>query len=260
MRSFINVRIGRLPGRISEIVLNGDRTVATALMTAGLDSAGYDIRVQGAPASMTTGLNEGDIVLLVKKIKGNGGIEGATFVHVGRVPGPGLVQFALDEPTVFMALSAAGLNLGPDEVVYRNDQLSSIGEPVEDGDKIVVRHPMPAMVAASPELPSGLHQTAPVVSATFDFSAVVGTDPAQLCSSAERLTREAEELEAGARAALASAAEKKVAASAHWAKAAAIETANEALANASAQLETLGVIRPKGEGRWTDIRRLFGLS
>ncbi len=287
MQSFINVRIGRLPGRISEITLNGDRTVATALMTAGLDSSGYEIRVQGQPASTSTGLNEGDIVLLVKKIKGNGGsaIEGVTLVQVGRVPGSALVEFALDEPTVYAALQAAGITLAADEVVYVLDQEASVGMPLYDGDKVVVRHRMPATATrflASEAAEEKQRQETAVAAglspipgaenfvrraaepafapATVDFSAVPGIDPAVLRSDAERLVREADELEAGARAALASAAEKKASAEAHRAKASAIETSQAALSAATVQLEDLGVIRPQGKtGRLADLRKLFGL-
>ena len=67
----ITVRVGRLPGRISEIALNGGRTVADALGAAELDPAGYEIRVDGNPADASTQLADGQTVLLVKKIKGN---------------------------------------------------------------------------------------------------------------------------------------------------------------------------------------------
>lgn len=68
---FVTVRVGRLPGRIQEIALNGDRTVAAALEAAELDSVGYEVRVNGAPTDSATTLAEGDTILLVKKIKGN---------------------------------------------------------------------------------------------------------------------------------------------------------------------------------------------
>lgn len=71
MDSHITVRVGRLPGRITEIALNGDRTVAAALQAAELDSAGYEIRVNAALAALDTVLEDGSTVLLVKQVKGN---------------------------------------------------------------------------------------------------------------------------------------------------------------------------------------------
>jgi sulfur carrier protein ThiS len=68
---YITVRVGRLPGRIAEIALNGGRTVADALEATELDPAGYEVRVNGSPCGLEAGLEDGDTLLLVKKIKGN---------------------------------------------------------------------------------------------------------------------------------------------------------------------------------------------
>ena len=67
----ITVRVGRLPGRIAEIALNGGRSVADALAAAELDPTGYEVRVDGSPADASTQLADGQTLLLVKKIKGN---------------------------------------------------------------------------------------------------------------------------------------------------------------------------------------------
>ena len=72
MTDFISVRVGKLPGKISEVALNGERTVAAALEAAEIPSSdGFEIRVGGQVASTSTLLADGDTVLLVKKIKGN---------------------------------------------------------------------------------------------------------------------------------------------------------------------------------------------
>jgi len=68
---FITIKAGKLPGKIEEIALNGDRTVNAALEAAALSSEGYEIRVNGAEGDLDTELHDGDTVLLVKKIKGN---------------------------------------------------------------------------------------------------------------------------------------------------------------------------------------------
>ena len=67
----ITVRVGRLPGRITEFVLEDGVTVAQALEIAELDPTGYEIRVNGATTAEVATLEDEDIVLLVKKIKGN---------------------------------------------------------------------------------------------------------------------------------------------------------------------------------------------
>lgn len=71
--SFITVRVGKLPGKIHNIGLNGGRTVKDALEGAAIDSyAGYEIKVNGKNAKLETTLTNGAVVILVKKIKGNG--------------------------------------------------------------------------------------------------------------------------------------------------------------------------------------------
>ena len=65
------VRVGRLPGRIDNIVLNGGRKVKDAIEGAGLSASGHEIRVNGTEATVETDLNTGDTVLLVRKIRGN---------------------------------------------------------------------------------------------------------------------------------------------------------------------------------------------
>lgn len=67
----IVVRVGKLPGTISEVALNGDRSVSTALDAAGLDPSGYQIRVNGDEVTPSHNLRSNDLVLLVQNIKGN---------------------------------------------------------------------------------------------------------------------------------------------------------------------------------------------
>lgn len=148
MLTYINVRVGRLPGRIMEIVLNGARTVAAALETASLSAEGFDIRVQGQPSTLTTELHDGDIVLLVKKIKGNA--DGFISASVARVPGLGFSHVALEYgATIGGALSTAEIEVADDEVVFRNCEPASFSDSVVDGDEIVVKRQAPASPASA---------------------------------------------------------------------------------------------------------------
>ena len=68
---FISVRVGRLPGMINTIALNGGRKVKDALAGANLDGNGHEIKVNASPANMETDLNQDDTVLLVRRVRGN---------------------------------------------------------------------------------------------------------------------------------------------------------------------------------------------
>lgn len=70
-QGYIEVRVGKLPGRIETIALNGGRKVSDAIAGANLDARGYEIKVNAAPAKLDTDLNKNDTVLLVRPISGN---------------------------------------------------------------------------------------------------------------------------------------------------------------------------------------------
>lgn len=69
--SFITVSVTTVPGKKTEVTLNGDRTVAAACREAGIDPSGWTIQVGGEDASTTTQLYNGAQVVLAKNIKGN---------------------------------------------------------------------------------------------------------------------------------------------------------------------------------------------
>jgi len=70
---YINVRVGKLPGKIESYALNGDRTVQAALNAASMLAQGYEVRVNNIPVTdFASAVRENDTILLVKQIKGNG--------------------------------------------------------------------------------------------------------------------------------------------------------------------------------------------
>lgn len=71
MDNFIQVTVGKLPGKMETVGVQSGATVQDALSAAGLDASGLEIRVGSSVATPTTALKSGDMVCLVKKIKGN---------------------------------------------------------------------------------------------------------------------------------------------------------------------------------------------
>ncbi len=70
-KGYIEVRVGRLPGKIETIGLDGERNVKAALEGAKLSERGYQIRVNNSPADLDASLKEGDIVILCKNVRGS---------------------------------------------------------------------------------------------------------------------------------------------------------------------------------------------
>jgi hypothetical protein len=71
LRPHITVRVGRIPGKIEDVVLNGERTVETALRAVGINWDDAEIRVNDTVAELETELKNGDHVLVAEDIQGN---------------------------------------------------------------------------------------------------------------------------------------------------------------------------------------------
>jgi len=66
------IKIGKLPGgKLRELDLKSGSTVGHALQEAGLDSEGFEVRNNGELVDNNAQLQNGDTVILAKKIRGN---------------------------------------------------------------------------------------------------------------------------------------------------------------------------------------------
>ena len=65
------VKVGVLPGAIKEFVVAEGSTVGDLLGLAELDANGYSIMRKGATVDVATTLQDGDVVILSKMVKGN---------------------------------------------------------------------------------------------------------------------------------------------------------------------------------------------
>jgi len=68
----MNITIGKFPGTsIRSIVLPEGAKVRDALAASGIDSTGFDIRINGSAGTVDSPVSEGNAVLLTQKIKSN---------------------------------------------------------------------------------------------------------------------------------------------------------------------------------------------
>lgn len=104
------IKIGVMPGRITEYAVTEGTTVSDALQMAGLSSTGYEIKLDGRTVSEAD-VASGNILLLTKKVKGNAGT-----IKIGVMPGR-ITEYALAEgTTVADALQMAGLSASGYEI------------------------------------------------------------------------------------------------------------------------------------------------
>lgn len=79
------IRVGIMPGRIQEVAVETGTSIKEVIELAGLDSQGYDIKVDGDTVTEDSVVSdETNLVLLVKQVKGN---SGPLIVRVGVMPG-----------------------------------------------------------------------------------------------------------------------------------------------------------------------------
>ena len=65
------LRVGKMPGRITEVVVNTGVSIADVLEVAGLDAQGYSIKVDGQASSLDAKVTEStNLVILAQMVKG----------------------------------------------------------------------------------------------------------------------------------------------------------------------------------------------
>jgi len=124
------ITIGKVPGTLSNIAVDDNAKVSDALAAAELNADGFEIRLNGAEASLNTPVPDGAKVFLVKKIKGNQSI-----VTVGKVPGT-LQEIAVESgASVRQVLVLANLDASGFEVRLNGSE-ASLDSVVTDGAKV----------------------------------------------------------------------------------------------------------------------------
>lgn len=100
------VKVAKLPGTVSEVVLEQGTTIAQALELAGIESTqGFEVKVDGRTVTDTSEtVGSASMILLAKKVKGN-----AALVKVAKLPGT-VTEVALEDgASVQDALESAGI-------------------------------------------------------------------------------------------------------------------------------------------------------
>ena len=64
------LRVGKFPGRIDEVMVEDNATVAEVLEVAELDAGGYEIQLDGNVVQQDKVVGEGKLLILAKQVKG----------------------------------------------------------------------------------------------------------------------------------------------------------------------------------------------
>ena len=89
----LNVKVGVMPGKLEEVVVESGAKVKEIFALANIDIAGYETRLDGVVVDADKPVFNGALLVAMKKIKGN-----ADVIKVGVMPGK-LTEIAINEDT-----------------------------------------------------------------------------------------------------------------------------------------------------------------
>ena len=120
------IKVGIMPGKLTEIVINDDTSADEAFELADLDVSGYEVRLDGTVIEGNQIVNGGNLLVAMKKIKGNATLK------VGVMPGK-LTEIAILDGTnakdafALAEIDTSGYELRLDGVVIDEDTNVSRG-------------------------------------------------------------------------------------------------------------------------------------
>ena len=89
----LNVKVGVMPGKLEEVVVESGTKVKEIFALANIDIAGYETRLDGVVVDADKPVFNGALLLAMRKIKGN-----ADVIKVGVMPGK-LTELAINDDT-----------------------------------------------------------------------------------------------------------------------------------------------------------------
>lgn len=128
------LKVGVMPGRINEVVVETGTTLSDVLSLAELDANGYEVKVDGNVKSLDYAIQSDDnLVLLVRQIKGNADMT----IKVGKMPGRIQEVAITDGMTVQEVLTIAELDANGYEIKI-DGEVVSLDTEVEEGDNLIL--------------------------------------------------------------------------------------------------------------------------
>lgn len=121
------IKVGQMPGRIVELVVDSSATFASVIALAELNATGFEVKADGNKVSdLNASVGSTNLVLLTKLIKGNA----ERVVKVGQMPGR-IVELAVDDAQTFaQVIELADLNPSGFEVKADGTRITDLNSPV----------------------------------------------------------------------------------------------------------------------------------
>lgn len=128
------LRVGKMPGRITEVVVEVGTSIKDVLELVELDATGFEIKVDGNTATLDTKVTEDtNLVILAQQVKGNS----EKIVRVGKMPGR--IQEILVQPGMKVREVLAMAELDPAGFEIKVDgQQSSLDATVTENTNLII--------------------------------------------------------------------------------------------------------------------------
>ena len=132
----ITVKAVRFPGQTQEAAIEDGSKVQDVLRALGLDATGYQIQLNGDVVSLSSSVDDGDMVVLTKAVKGN--LDSIT-VKVVQFPGAVRELMLNGDRSLGAALTMAGVTVAAGMQVQLNGEVvTNRGTQLDDQDQVVV--------------------------------------------------------------------------------------------------------------------------
>lgn len=129
------IRVGVMPGRINEFVVDSSTSIQDVLNLAELSSTGFEVKVDGTKATdLTQPVGSANLILLAKQVKGNA----EKTVRVGVMPGR-INEFVVeDTATIESVLTLAELSATGFEVKVDGTKVTDLNTQVGSANLILL--------------------------------------------------------------------------------------------------------------------------
>ena len=127
----LKIKVGMMPGKLVEVVVEQGSTAREIFEVAGVELSNHEIRLDGEKITLDTKVNNGNLLVAMKMIKGN-----MPSIKVGMMPGKLEVVEYTEGETAYEIFEKANIDLSNHEVRLDGEKIA-LGTRINSGNLLV---------------------------------------------------------------------------------------------------------------------------
>ena len=127
----LKIKVGMMPGKLVEVVVEQGATAREIFEVAGVELSNHEIRLDGEKITLDTKVNNGNLLVAMKMIKGN-----MPSIKVGMMPGKLEVVEYTEGETAYEIFEKANIDLSNHEVRLDGEKIA-LGTRINSGNLLV---------------------------------------------------------------------------------------------------------------------------